>query len=125
MLKPLLFGNVRRVFLIMIVGVLLVLFVGLIVGFIATVIPFMAIAFLFVLLVVVVSVPLAIWAPVYLFEDIYIIDALKKSIPTGFRYLGRYRTDFHCYGIHRRHLAGSDDDSMVYRDYCEIYLCND
>ena len=38
----------------------------------------MAIAFLFVLLVVVVSVPLAIWAPVYLFEDIYIIDALKK-----------------------------------------------
>ena len=79
MLKPLLFGNVRRVFLIMIVGVLLVLFVGLIVGFIATVIPFMAIAFLFVLLVVVVSVPLAIWAPVYLFEDIYIIDALKKA----------------------------------------------
>ena len=71
MLKPLLFRNVRRVFLIMIVGVLLVLFVGLIVGFIATVIPFMAIAFLFVLLVVVVSVPLAIWASVYLFEDIY------------------------------------------------------
>ena len=116
MLKPLLFRNVRRVFLIMIIGVLLVLFVGLIVGFIATVIPFMAIAFLFVLLVVVVSVPLAIWAPVYLFED---------GLPTGFRYLGRYRTDFHCYGIHRRHLAGSDDDSMVYRDYCEIYLCND
>lgn len=84
MLKPLLFGNVRRVFLIMIVGVLLVLFVGLIVGFIATVIPFMAIAFLFVLLVVVVSVPLAIWAPVYLFEDIYIIDALKKVYRLGF-----------------------------------------
>ena len=84
MLKPLLFGNVRRVFLIMIVGVLLVLFVGLIVGFIATVIPFMAIAFLFVLLVVVVSVPLAIWAPVYLFEDIYIIDALKKAYRLGF-----------------------------------------
>ena len=34
MLKPLLFRNVRRVFLIMIIGVLLVLFVGLIVGFI-------------------------------------------------------------------------------------------
>lgn len=84
MLKPLLFRNVRRVFLIMIVGVLLVLFVGLIVGFIATVIPFMAIAFLFVLLVVVVSVPLAIWAPVYLFEDIYIIDALKKAYRLGF-----------------------------------------
>ena len=64
--------------------VLLVLFVGLIVGFIATVIPFMAIAFLFVLLVVVVSVPLAIWAPVYLFEDIYIIDALKKAYRLGF-----------------------------------------
>ena len=32
MLKPLLFRNVRRVFLIMIIGVLLVLFVGLIVG---------------------------------------------------------------------------------------------
>lgn len=124
MLKPLLFRNVRRVFLIMIIGVLLVLFVGLIVGFIATVIPFMAIAFLFVLLVVVVSVPLAIWAPVYLFEDIYIIDALKKAYRLGFA-TGRYRTDFHCYGIHRRHLAGSDDDSMVYRDYCEIYLCND
>ena len=84
MLKPLLFRNVRRVFLIMIIGVLLVLFVGLIVGFIATVIPFMAIAFLFVLLVVVVSVPLAIWAPVYLFEDIYIIDALKKAYRLGF-----------------------------------------
>ena len=62
----------------------LVLFVGLIVGFIATVIPFMAIAFLFVLLVVVVSVPLAIWASVYLFEDIYIIDALKKAYRLGF-----------------------------------------
>lgn len=60
------------------------LFVGLIVGFIATVIPFMAIAFLFVLLVVVVSVPLAIWASVYLFEDIYIIDALKKAYRLGF-----------------------------------------
>lgn len=84
MLKPLLFRNVRRVFLIMIVSVLLVLFVGLIVGFIATIIPFIALAFLFVLLVVVVSVPLAIWAPVYLFEDIYIIDALKKAYRLGF-----------------------------------------
>ena len=53
MLKPLLFRNVRRVFLIMIV-------------------------------VVVVSVPLAIWTPVYLFEDIYIIDALKKAYRLGF-----------------------------------------
>ena len=32
----------------------------------------------------VVSVPLAIWAPVYLFEDIYIIDALKKAYRLGF-----------------------------------------
>ena len=55
MLKPLLFRNVRRVFLIMIVGVLLVLFVA-----------------------------LAIWTPVYLFEDIYIIDALKKAYRLGF-----------------------------------------
>mgnify|MGYP000450014094 CR=1 FL=1 len=85
----------------------------------------MAIAFLFVLLVVVVSVPLAIWAPVYLFEDIYIIDALKKAYRLGFATWGGIVLISIVMGFIRRHLAGSDDDSMVYRDYCEIYLCND
>lgn len=88
MLKPLLFRNVRRVFLIVIVGVFLVVFVGLVVGFVTTIIPFMSLVSLFVLLVVVVSVPLAIWAPVYLFEDIYIMDALKKAYRLGFATLG-------------------------------------
>ena len=79
MLKPLLFRNVRRVFLIMIVSVLLVLFVGLIVGFIATIIPFIALAFL-------VRSARCWWCLCHwlfglqsiCFEDIYIIDALKK-----------------------------------------------
>ena len=122
MLKPLLFRNVRRVFLIMIVGVLLVLFVGLIVGFIATVHGDC---------VLVRSARCGgVCATCYLGSSLsvrrYLYHrCLEEGLPTGFRYLGRYRTDFHCYGIHRRHLAGSDDDSMVYRDYCEIYLCND
>ena len=126
MLKPLLFRNVRRVFLIMIIGVLLVLFVGLIVGFIATVIPFMAIAFLFV------SARCGgVCATCYLGSSLsvrrYLYHrCLEEGLPTGFRYRGGGDLLISiCYGIHRRHLAGSDDDSMVYRDYCEIYLCND
>lgn len=83
-LKPLLFRNVRRLFLIVIVGVFWVAFVGFVAGFLVTVIPFMALVPLFVLLVIVVSVPLAIWAPVYLFEDIHIMDALKKAYRLGF-----------------------------------------
>ena len=83
-LKPLLFRNVRRLFLIVIVGVFWVAFVGFVAGFLVTVIPFMALVSLFVLLVIVVSVPLAIWAPVYLFEDIHIMDALKKAYRLGF-----------------------------------------
>lgn len=124
MLKPLLFRNVRRVFLIMIVGV------------------FCAVCRAYCWFyshrhsvhgdcVLVRSArcggvcATCYLGPVYLFEDIYIIDALKKAYRLGFATWGGIRTDFHCYGIHRRHLAGSDDDSMVYRDYCEIYLCND
>lgn len=84
MLKPLLFRNVRRLFLIAIVGVLLVLLVGGVAGFLVTIIPVMILVSLVVLLVIVVSVPLAIWAPVYLFEDIHIMDALKKAYRLGF-----------------------------------------
>lgn len=56
------------------------------------------------LLVVVVSVPLAIWTQSICFEDIYIIDALKKAYRLV-RYLGYRDMISDCYGIHRRHLC--------------------
>lgn len=81
-LKPLLIRNVRKLFIVFLFGFLILAFVGLVVGLLGFILPFSV--FLVILLLIVFIVPLALWAPVYVFEEISVIDALKKSYHLGF-----------------------------------------
>lgn len=82
MLKSLLLRNVKRLFLVTLFGVLLMVLVSLVLGFLAALLPFSL--FLIVPLIFIFIVPLALWAPIYLFEDISILEALKKTFRLGF-----------------------------------------
>ena len=82
MLTPLLFHNIRRLFIIVLFGLLLTVCVSFILG--ALSVMFFPITFLFALIAIVFAVPLALWAPIYLFENISIMEAFKKTFRLGF-----------------------------------------
>ena len=82
MLRPLLFRNMKRLLLMVVACVILVLLVGGIVGVLVALSPFtlfLTVPFMFAFLV-----PLALLAPVYLFEDITLMGAFKKTFRLGF-----------------------------------------
>ena len=82
MLRPLLFRNMKRLFLMVAACVILVLLVGGVVGVLVALSPFtlfLTVPFMFAFLV-----PLALLAPVYLFEDITLMGAFKKTFRLGF-----------------------------------------
>lgn len=81
-LKPLLFRNIKRLFLMTIAGFLLITVVLAVVGFMAVALPFTLI--LTIPFLVAFSVWLALFAPTYLFENITLIDAFKKTLRLGY-----------------------------------------
>lgn len=82
MLKPLLFRNVRRMLLMIIVCFVLTVFVLLLTGFLAAFSLFTLL--LTIPFLVAFSVPLALLAPIYLFEDISFGAAFTKTFRLGF-----------------------------------------
>ena len=82
MLTPMLFHNIKRLFIIAFFGLLLTVCVSFVLG--ALSIASLPVAYLFALILVLLALPLALWAPIYLFEDISIMDALKKTFRLGF-----------------------------------------
>lgn len=82
MLTPMLFHNIKRLFIIAFFGLLLTVCVSFVLG--ALSIASLPVAYLFALVIVLLALPLALWAPIYLFEDISIMDALKKTFRLGF-----------------------------------------
>ena len=81
-LKPLLFRNMGRMFLLMVVSTVLVVLVMIQMGALMYLSKFTLI--LTVPLLIAFSVPLALFAPIYLFEDITIMAALGKTFRLGF-----------------------------------------
>lgn len=81
-LKPLLFRNIKRLFLAMIAGFVLMMVVLIIVGFMAGALPFTLI--LTIPFLIAFSVRLALFIPTYLFENITLIDAFKKTLRLGY-----------------------------------------
>ena len=82
MLKPRLFRNIKRLLLMTGACILLVLFVGIFVGLLVALTPFTL--FLTIPFIIAFSVPLALLAPIYLFEDITLMEAFKKTFRLGF-----------------------------------------
>ena len=82
MLKPRLFRNIKRLLLMTGACMLLVLFVGIFVGLLVALTPFTL--FLTIPFIIAFSVPLALLAPIYLFEDITLMEAFKKTFRLGF-----------------------------------------
>ena len=82
MLKPRLFRNIKRLLLMTGACILLVLFVGIFVGLLVALTPFTL--FLTIPFIIAFSVPLALLAPIYLFEDITLMVAFKKTLRLGF-----------------------------------------
>lgn len=82
MLWPLLFRNIKRLLIITLVGLLLLVSICIVAGVLVYQVPLLAI--LFVPLFFAVIVPLAIWAPIYLFEDISVVKSLQKTLRLGF-----------------------------------------
>lgn len=79
LLKPLLLRNARKMILMVLLGASLLFSAVFVVAFLA---PY-ALPILFLVLIVLI-VPPALWAPVYLLENISIMAALKKSYRLGF-----------------------------------------
>lgn len=81
-LKPLLFKNIKRLLLMALFCIGLVFVVSLVIGLLAGISPFTLI--LTVPLLVAFAVPLALFAPIYLFEDISLMNAFRKTFRLGF-----------------------------------------
>ena len=103
-LKPLLLRNVRKLVLVILLGILLLVFAGLAMGVISKL--FSSSVLLLVLCLMVLALPLALWAP---------------------GYLGRHSVNDDSDGTCCRYPAGSDDAALVYRP-ChknDIYGCRE
>ena len=82
MLRSMLLHNVKRMFILVFFGLLLSMFLGLVINVIAALFPETLFAIVIILLIpfmIAVAVP-----PIYLLEDISIVDSLKKTFRLGF-----------------------------------------
>lgn len=87
MLRPMLLHNVKRVFILVCFGLLLTIFASLVIGVIAALFPdtlFPIVMILFIPFMIAIAVPFSLWAPIYLLEDITIMNSLKKTFRLGF-----------------------------------------
>lgn len=82
MLTPMLFRNIKRLFIIAFFGLILTVCVSFVLGALSVI--FLPATFLLALIAIVCAMPFALWAPIYLFEDISIMEALKKAFRLGF-----------------------------------------
>ena len=76
------FRNIKRLLVMTLFSILVMLFVGLVVGLLAFLSLFTL--FLTIPLLIAFVVPLALWAPIYLFEDITVMESFKKTFRLGF-----------------------------------------
>lgn len=81
-IKPLLFKNSGRAALGMLFLFAVIFLVAIIIGLLAGLVPFLA--FILVPLLFVIVIPFSLFLPVYLFEEISAVAALKKSFRLGF-----------------------------------------
>lgn len=82
MLRPMLLRNVKRLVVMTLFGLVLMVLLGVIMGLMAALLwPAL---FLVIPFVIILAVPLALWAPIYLFEDISVMESLKKTFRLGF-----------------------------------------
>lgn len=81
-LKPLLFHNIKRMLIMMLACIVLVLLIFTLMGVFAALTPFTLI--LTFPLTIAFSIPLALLGPIYLFEDITLMGAFKKTFRLGF-----------------------------------------
>lgn len=87
MLRPMLLHNVKRMFILVFFGLVLTLLASLIIGVIAALFPVTLFPIVIILLtpfMIAVAVPFSLWAPIYLLEDISIMSSLKKTFRLGF-----------------------------------------
>ncbi|WP_291528342.1 hypothetical protein [Bacteroides sp. UBA939] len=89
MLRPLLLRNVKRMFVLFLFTLLLLMLVMFVIVALAVVaLPSATLSsvvlFFIILLFIACIIPLLLWAPVYLFEDITVYDAFKKAFRLGF-----------------------------------------
>lgn len=71
MLRPMLLRNVKRLVVMTLFGLLLMVLLGVIMGFMAALL--WPVLFLVIPFVIILAVPFALWAPIYLFEDISVM----------------------------------------------------
>lgn len=119
-LKPLLFHNIKKLLILTLFGILLVLIVGVVIGVLAALSLFTL--FLTIPVIIAFTVPLALWAPIYLFEDKYRDGGFQKNIPTRVCHMGRHLSDLFNYGNHSQCIAERYHDAVVYRYAGEIFL---
>lgn len=87
MLRPMLLHNVKRMFILVFFGLVLMLLASLIIGVIAALFPVTLFPIVIILstpFMIAVAVPFSLWAPIYLLEDISIMSSLKKTFRLGF-----------------------------------------
>lgn len=87
MLRPMLLHNVKRTFFVLLFGMFLMIVVSLLFGVVSVAIPASAlpyVVFLFILVLFAVVLPLGLWIPAYLLEDLTLIGSLKKALRIGF-----------------------------------------
>lgn len=86
MLKPLLLLNFKRLFLLTLFAIFLMVLIAVVGGVLASLFSGISVlfVFLFILACMLLLVPLLLWGPVYLFEDISLMSALGKAFRLGF-----------------------------------------
>ena len=82
MLRPMLLRNVKRLVVMTLFGLVLMVLLGVIMGLMAALL--WPVLFLVIPFVIILAVPFALWAPIYLFEDISVMESLKKTFRLGF-----------------------------------------
>ena len=65
-------------------------------------------------------VPLALMAPIYLFEDISLGGGICKNIPVGICYLGRRLSNFNCDGDYCQCVTRNRFYTLVCDLYCKM-----
>lgn len=87
MLRPMLLRNVKRTFLLMLFGMFLLILFSLIAGVLVASLPgdaSLLAVFPVIVILFAVVLPLGLWIPAYLLEDLTLIGSLKKALRIGF-----------------------------------------
>ena len=119
-LKPFLFKNIRRLLVMVLFCIGLTIVVGIVMGILVVASPFTLL--LTIPLLIACAVPLALFTPIYLFEEIGILAAFWKTFRSGICHMGRCLSSISGHGFDIQCIAGSYYDSVVYCHYRKILL---